>query len=214
MNYRVLGKTGLRVSALGFGCMRLPMKDDKIDDALAFPILHKAVENGVTYFDSAVFYCNADSQRAIGDALQGFRDRIVLSTKNSEFRNLDTWWKNLEDSLRLMRTDHIDLYHFHGLTWEKYESSLLKGGFLEAMLKARDQGMVRHIAYSCHDTPENNIRLAETGHFESCLLQYNLLNRSNAPVVERLSELGMGVTIMGPVGGGGVAEHSGKIPTS
>lgn len=210
MNYRVLGRTGLSVSVLGFGCMRLPLAGQKVDDRLAIPLLRKAVEQGINYFDSAVFYCFDDSQRAVGDALHDLRDRIILSTKNDEYRSLDAWRKNLETSLRLMRTDYLDVYHFHGLSWDKYNEVLLGKGFLEAMFEARDQGLVRHIAYSCHDTPENNIRLAETGHFESCLMQYSLLDRKNEPVINRLSELGVGVAIMGPVAGGRLAGVQGS----
>ena len=83
MQYTVLGRTGIRVSRLGFGCMRLPMRGPtEVDRELALPLLGRAVELGVTYFDTAVGYCGSDSQRVLGEAMQGIRDRVVLSTKN------------------------------------------------------------------------------------------------------------------------------------
>ena len=207
MNYRILGRTGLKVSVLGFGCMRLPLKGDGVDDELAIPLLRRAVELGINYFDSAVFYCGGDSQRAMGDALHDLRDKIFLATKNNYYSDADGWWRNLETSLRLMRTDHLDVYHFHGMSWERYLNAVKPHGLIDAMLKARDQGMIRHLAYSCHDTAENSIKIAEEGAFESCLMQYSLLDRKNEPAIARLNELGMGVAVMGPVAGGRLANQ-------
>jgi aryl-alcohol dehydrogenase-like predicted oxidoreductase len=103
MQYTTLGKTGLKVSRLGFGAMRLPMigeDDDKtIDREKAIPMIHTAFEAGVTYIDTAVGYCNKDSQRVVGEALKGWRDKIVVSTKNHYFGEEEKeWWQNLEDS--------------------------------------------------------------------------------------------------------------------
>ncbi|RPI61090.1 MAG: aldo/keto reductase, partial [Planctomycetaceae bacterium] len=119
MIYRQLGKTGLKVSQLGFGAMRLPMigegKTARVNDELAVPLIRRAFEAGVNYIDSAVFYCNADSQRAVGVALKGWRDKIVVSTKNSyKDKDESAWWKNLEDSLRLLDVQCIDVYNLHG----------------------------------------------------------------------------------------------------
>lgn len=205
MNYRTLGKTGIEVSALGFGCMRLPMDGDKVDDSKAIPMLRKAVEMGVTYFDSAVGYCSRDSQRAVGDALHDLRDKVVLSTKNpvKKMEDADEWWGNLEESLTKLRTDYIDIYNVHGLSWAAFESGFApKGGLLECLLKAREQGMIRHLCFSTHDAPEGIIKLADLDIFESVTLQYNLLNRVNEPAIRHLKKKGIGVVVMGPVGGG------------
>ena len=211
MNLRTLGRTGLRVSALGFGCMRLPMDGPKVDDRRAIPLLRRAVELGVTYFDTAVGYCQGDSQRALGDALHDLRGRIVLSTKNPEKdpSEADAWWKNLETSLRLLRTDHVDVYHSHGLSWAAFTKGLQgKGGLLEAWLKAREQGLIRHIAFSSHDAAQNIMKLADEGVFESVTLQYNLLNREHESAIAYLKEKNMGVVVMGPVGGGRLANQT------
>jgi len=88
MKYRTLGRTGLSVSQLGFGTMRLPMQDVngelRVNRELAIPLLQNAFQNGVTYIDSAVNYCNEDSQCAVGEALKGWRQSVVVSTAFSK----------------------------------------------------------------------------------------------------------------------------------
>ena len=149
MQYTTHGKTGLKVSRLGFGCMRFPMKSaNEIDRELSIPLLHRAVELGVTYFDTAVGYCGGDSQRVLGEAMEKIRDKVIISTKNHHYdrNDKDGWWKNLNDSLERLRTDHIDVYNFHGLNYERYQSGLEgEDGLYREVLKAKEQGMVRHI---------------------------------------------------------------------
>ncbi|MCX7017201.1 MAG: aldo/keto reductase [Candidatus Sumerlaeota bacterium] len=211
MNYRMLGRTGLRVSALGFGCMRLPMAGGNVDDRRAIPLLQRAVELGVTYFDTAVGYCSEDSQRALGDAMRGARGRVVLSTKNPEKspRNLGEWRRNLERSLQLLRTDWIDVYNVHGLSWDAYQLGFCgPDGLQNALFQARAEGLIRHLCFSTHDTPAGIIKLAEEGLFESVTLQYNLLSRANEPAIAYLKERGLGVVVMGPVAGGRLANQT------
>ncbi|MCH7908985.1 MAG: aldo/keto reductase [Candidatus Hydrogenedentes bacterium] len=215
MQYTTLGKTGLKVSRLGFGCMRLPMKEGRIVRELAIPMLHRAKELGVNYFDTAVGYCNQDSQRCLGEALEGMRDQVIVSTKNGHYNKKDErgWWKNLEDSLERLRTDYIDIYNFHGLRWQAYADHVQgPGGQLEWMLRAKEQGMIRHICCSFHDTAENLKKLASTGHFDSVTLQYNILDQSNESAFEHVvKKCGMGITVMGPVGGGRLGGESDEI---
>jgi len=126
MIYRQLGKTGLRVSQLGFGAMRLPMvgkgKTASVDRDKAIPMMHHAFANGVNYIDTAVGYCNQDSQRAVGEALQGWRDKVIVSTKNPYYgEDEKSWWQNLENSLEWLQTDFIDIYNHHGINWQRYK---------------------------------------------------------------------------------------------
>ncbi|HCE43052.1 MAG TPA: aldo/keto reductase [Lentisphaeria bacterium] len=206
MIYRKLGRTGLSASILGFGAMRLPMKGEgdaqKVDRELAIPMIHRAFNSGVNYIDTAVGYCNSDSQRTVGEALKGWREKIILSTKNPCYE-LDekAWWKNLEDSLERLQVQHIDIYNHHGINWkswtEKVEPFLSK-----LMMKAKDQKLIRHICFSFHDSNENLKKLIETGYPDVITLQYNLLDRSNEEGIALAHEKGMGVVVMGPVGGG------------
>ena len=85
MQYTQLGKTNLRVSRLGFGGMRFPMKGSKVDRDLAIPLLRRGVELGINYFDTAVGYCNHDSQCVLGEALEDIRDNVIIATKNPHY---------------------------------------------------------------------------------------------------------------------------------
>ncbi|MBN2582747.1 MAG: aldo/keto reductase [Planctomycetes bacterium] len=222
MNYRTLGRTGLRVSALGFGAMRLPMTDDEqqVDRKLALPMFRRAFEGGVNYVDSAVGYCNQDSQRTVGEALAEWfadghpRDSIVVSTKNPHYdkADRDKWWKNLEDSLERLKVDYIDCYHHHFLQWKSFDEHVQgPGGHYEQMLKAKEQGLIRHIGFSFHDTPENFIKIIDSGLFEFTTCQYNLLDRKNEAAIAHARKKGMGVIIMGPVAGGRLSVTAGPM---
>ena len=206
MLYRSLGKTGLQVSQLGFGAMRLPMTgaDDaaRVDRTLAIPMIHRAFEAGVNYIDTAVMYCNNDSEAAVGEALAGWRERIVVSTKNPYFgEDEKTWWSHLENSLRRLRVDAIDLYHNHGINWKSYTEAVEPriGGW---MRKAKEQGLIRHICVSFHDDNAALRRVVETGYADVITLQYNLLDRRLQDGLALAHERGIGVVVMGPVGGG------------
>ena len=206
MIYRQLGKTGLEVSQLGFGAMRLPMKGEgkeaKVDRDLAVPMIHRAFEAGVNYIDSAVGYCNSDSQRAVGDALKGWRDKIIVSTKNHDYgEDESVWWKNLEDSLERLQVDTIDIYNHHGIRWEAYVEKV-EPRVSKWMMKARDQGLIRHICTSFHDSNESLIKLVDSGYPEVITLQYNLLDRQLEEGIAHAHANGIGIVVMGPVGGG------------
>lgn len=222
MQYRKLGKTGLRVSQLGFGAMRLPMSGEgeaaRIDRERAIPLIHRAFAAGVNYIDSAVMYCNGDSQRAVGEALRAWQpapgsERIVVSTKNHySGENEAEWWRNLEDSLERLGVPAIDVYHHHGVNWKQWQEALAPR-VSKWMLKARDQGLVRHVACSFHDTPEALLQLIDTGYPEVLTVQYNLLDRRLEEGIARAHAAGIGVVVMGPVAGGRLGEPSEVLAT-
>ena len=215
MQYTTLGKrTGLKVSVLGFGAMRLPMKGQEVDRDKSTPMIHRAFELGVNYIDSAVFYCNGDSQTAVGEALKGWRDKVVVSTKNHSYgrKDYDAWRRNFEDSLRKLDVEYIDLYCLHGLGWDRFRENVDgKGGSYEWMAKARDEGLIRHICFSFHDKPEALEKLARTGMFDVVTCQYNLLDRANEKAMKVAAQQGMGVVVMGPVGGGRLGAPSNQL---
>ena len=209
MWYAVFGKTGAKVSRLGFGAMRLPIAKDAagriagIDEAAE--IVRHGIDRGINYIDSALLYCEGESETAVGRALKGLpRDRIYLSTKNP-MKNAcgDCWRLRLELSLRKLDTGYIDFYHFWGLSWKVFtERASGDGGPRAAARKAKDEGLIRHVSFSCHDTPENVHKLVDSGEFESMLVQYNLLDRRYAECLQHAHEAGLGTAVMGPVGGG------------
>jgi predicted aldo/keto reductase-like oxidoreductase len=208
MQYREFGKTGARISALGFGAMRLPYKvvDGKnvYDVEEGIKVIHHAFELGVNYIDSAPYYCDNQSEIIIGKALKGWRDKVYVSTKNSiEDSSGDRFRKMLEESLKKMDIDYIDFYHMWGIDWKTYEETIaVKDGPMDAAIRAKEEGLIKHISFSFHDEPENMIKLIDTGNFESVLCQYNLLDRANEDAIAYAHEKGLGVVIMGPVAGG------------
>ena len=212
MRYRTLGRTGLRVSQLGFGAMRLPMagagQEARVNRELAIPMIHRAFEAGVNYIDSAVGYCNQDSQRAVGEALVGWRDKVVVSTKNHYYGpDEKEWWTNLENSLQRLGVSFIDIYNHHGLRWKTYTQDI-EPRVAGWMRKAKDQGLIKHICCSFHDNNEALRNLVDTGYVDSITLQYNLLDRQLEDGIAAAHAKGLGIVVMGPVGGGRLGADS------
>lgn len=217
MQYREFGNTGVKLSTLGFGAMRLPQKE--VDGKTVYDyeeskrIIVKAYEEGVNYFDTAPYYCNKESEIILGQAIKGFRDKIYLSSKNPiEDASGENWRKRLETSLKNLETDYIDFYHMWGISWETYETKInVPNGPLEAALKAKEEGLIKHLSFSFHDKAENLFKIIDTGVFESMLVQYNFLDRSNEEAIKYAKEKGLGVVIMGPIGGGRLGAPSDVI---
>ena len=210
MQYTEFGKTGIQVSRLGFGCMRFPSRevDGKkvFDEEESIRMMHRAMEVGVNYFDTAPGYCEKQSEIIVGKALKGRRDKVYLSTKYpSEEASGDDLERKLETSLKKLDTDYIDFYHMWGISLKTFVERLdTPDGPMARARKLRDAGVIRHISFSFHDAPENMIEIIRRGEgvFASVLCQYNLLDRANEDAIAYAHEQGLGVTIMGPVGGG------------
>ena len=208
MQYTEFGRTGIQVSRLGFGCMRFPSRevDGKkvFDEEESIRMMHRAMELGVNYFDTAPGYCEKQSEIIVGKALKGRRDKVYLSTKYpSEEASGDDLERKLETSLKKLDTDYIDFYHMWGISLKTFVERLdTPDGPMARARKLRDAGVIRHISFSFHDAPENMIEIIRRGEgvFASVLCQYNLLDRANEDAYAH--EQSLGVTIMGPVGGG------------
>jgi predicted aldo/keto reductase-like oxidoreductase len=210
MQYVEFGKTGIRVSRLGLGCMRLPSyeKDGKtvFDEEKGIALIKRAYELGINYFDTAPGYCDTLSEIIVGKALKGFREKVYLSTKNPiENASGDDYDKRLEKSLKKLDTGYIDFYHFWGISLDTFINKIcVPDGPLDRVKKWKAQGVVRHISFSFHDKPENLAEIIRRGEgvFESLLCQYNLLDRSNEAGMAFAHGQGLGIVVMGPVGGG------------
>ena len=169
MQYTPFGRTGLQVSRLGFGAMRLPMVSvngkSVVDEDQAISMIHRAFEMGVNYIDTAFFYCDGLSEITVGKALKGWRDKVILSTKypfDRPFR------ETLETQLKKLDTDHIDFYHFHGIgdsffTHERHDEAV------NGALRAKEEGLIRHLSFSFHDKPQVMMKLIDVGIFSSVL---------------------------------------------
>ncbi len=216
MKYVPFGRTGVDVSILGFGAMRLPQREDKsCDYDVSVPQLRRGLDLGITYIDTAYVYINGTSEVAVGKAINGYdRAKLYLATKipvgKPEEATAEVWRAKLEECLRRFDTPYIDFMHFHGLTWAAFEGWVSKPGMaLEAARRAQSEGLIRHVSFSSHDNENNIVKLIDSGEFASMLVQYNFLDRHNAPAIARAGEKGMGVVIMGPVAGGRLAMPQG-----
>jgi len=209
MIYREFGNTGIKISALSFGTMRLPEVRDgdsfRVDDEVATPLIRKAYESGINYFDTAWGYCHYDCQRAVGKAIAPFRDKVYLSTKLPLWNLEDPqdFWKYLMTALERLDTGYIDFYHFHALNKDLWKK-VLDLNLLSKMERAKSMGLIRHMSFSFHDDPEVMKTIADSGMFETLLCQYNLIDRTNEKSMAYVREKGMGIAVMGPLGGGNI----------
>jgi predicted aldo/keto reductase-like oxidoreductase len=196
MRYISLGKTNLRVSEFGFG--GIPIIRLGIDEAVA--VLRRAYDKGVTFYDTANAYLGSEDK--IGRAFAGRRDKIVLATKTMK-RDAAGAAEHIDTSLRLLRTDHIDLYQLHQVSQEKdWQAIAGPGGALEAVLKAKQQGKIGHIGLTSHSLPMAN-RLIKTGLFETIQFPFSFVEPAAADELHVTARsLGLGILAMKPFGGG------------
>ena len=210
MNYRTLGKTGFKVSVLGFGCMRLPTlnpNEPKIDRKKAIPLIRKGIDNGITYIDTAYPYHGGESETVVGLALKdGYREKVVLVTKapvwHKDYTKAEDFEKYLEEQLTKLDVDYIDIYLLHGLNKKLFDEKVLEFKLIERAMKAKKEGKIKHLGFSFHDKPEVLKEIIDTGAFEVVLVQYNIVDQVNKEMIAYAKEKGLGVAIMGPVGGG------------
>ncbi len=212
MQYREYGNTGKMISALGFGAMRLPKDDD-----YAVAIIHRYLDLGGNLIDTARAY--GESEKLVGRAIQGRRDDVYVSTKNHSLSRWghkpELWERYLEESLENLGVDRIDFYHMHDIAWEGFMEVFTKpGGPVEMVRQAQEEGVIGHLCFSSHDSPENIIKLIDEDIFDGMIVQYNLLTASPEWMRERhggalyeeaiahATERGMGVQVMGPLAGG------------
>jgi hypothetical protein len=180
--------------------MRLEKKE-------AVALLHYAYEHGVTLFDTANAY--ADSEEKVGEAFHGMRDKVVIATKTAK-RDAAGAMEHLELSLRKLRTDYIDVYQLHQVSKEsEWEEITGPNGAMEAILKARDEGKVRHIGFTSHNL-NVAIKIAKTGQFATVQFPFNFIESDPEKELFPLArEIGMGILAMKPFGGG--ALDDGKL---
>lgn len=209
MQYRPYGKTGVMVSALGYGAMRLPSDDEE-----AVACMVRGLELGINYIDTAHGYNDGWSEKMVGRAAKQFgRDRVYLATKNPMHdETKEGWLRRLEESLSRLDTDYVDFYKvIHGLGWDSWLKFSQPGGQFEALQECMDQKIVRYPVFSCHDSPENLIKLIDLGVFAGFLIQYNLLDRHYEEAIAHAYQCGLGVEVMGPVGGGRLGMASERL---
>jgi len=205
MERRKLGKTGIELPAVGFGCMRLTgITQDEATAAVG-----RAGELGIDYFETSRGY--GDSEIKLGTALEGLREKAIVSTKSSK-RDGPSMRRDLEESLERLRTDYLDLYNMWFVNdMENFRALMKKGGALDEAKKARDEGLVRHIGITGHAKNDEMIEFCRTNEFVAITVYYNAHDVKVEPIVAEAAGLDMGVIAMGPLKAGFLASPSAKF---
>ena len=196
MEYTNLGNTGLKVSRLGFG--GIPIQRITQEEATA--LIRKLPEYGVNYIDTARGY--TVSEEYLGIAMEGIRDKFVLATK-SMARTREAMEKDIETSLKNLRTDHIDLYQVHNAPPAQMKIVTGEGGALEALLEAKAAGKIGHIGITAHEIGTFEMAL-EMDWVETIMFPYNFVELQAADLIRKCAEKGKGFICMKPLAGGAI----------
>jgi len=187
MPTRNLGRTGHQVRLFSLGGQAAIEKADNYD--VAVPIIERALDLGVNYIDTAAFYGRGWSQRHLGAVMKRRRTDVFLATKTHD-RTRDGSLLLLDESLRLLETDHLDLWQIHNLSrMEQVEQIFGKGGAMEALTRARDQKIVRHVGVTGHADPAVLIEAIRRFEFDTILLALNAADPHHRPFTEKLLPL-------------------------
>ncbi|MBE6489945.1 MAG: aldo/keto reductase [Methanobrevibacter sp.] len=212
MQNRLIKKTGDEISPLGFGAMRLPLKNGKIDRELAKKQIYHAIDNGINFIDTAYLY--GDSETFLGEVLQGeYKDKVKLCTKlpSINVRKYEDMENILDEQLKRLQRDSIDYYLIHAVDL-KTINRLLKRDLLEFINKAKREGKIKHVGFSYHGPKEEFEIIVDGYDWDVVMVQYNYFDenvQAGMEGIEYAASKGMGVFVMEPLKGGILA---GKMP--
>lgn len=208
---------GKKLSALGMGCMRLPVTDEKnssIDKSATREMIDYAIKNGVNYFDTAWGYHDGESENIVGEILSEYpRDSFYIATKfpGYDVSNMTKVEEIFEEQLKKCRVDYFDFYMFHNVCESNIEEYLDRQyGIYDYLMKQKENGRIRHLGFSTHGTLDTMKRFIDAygKDMEFCQIQLNWIDwkMQNAKAkVEMLKEQGIPVWVMEPVRGGKLA---------
>jgi predicted aldo/keto reductase-like oxidoreductase len=208
---RPLGKTGVNVSIICLGGWHIGSVKDQQE---AIKIMHTALDDGLTFFDNAWDYHDGGSEEIMGKALamDGKRQKCFLMTKNCA-RDAKTTRQHLEDSLRRLRTDHIDLMQFHEINYDNDPDWIIERGALAELLKAQKAGKVRFIGFTGHKDPHIHLEMLKRHQWDTVQMPINICDyhyRSfQRLVVPEANKRGVAPIGMKSLGGGG--DHKGRF---
>ena len=210
-----LGKTGIEVSALGLGGFHLGVPKEARE---AEQIVNTAIDAGVNFFDNAWEYHKGESEMRLGKALKGKRDQVILMTKVcTHGRSKAVAMGMLEDSLRRLQTDHLDIWQIHEVVYDNDpELIFAPGGAAEALLEAKKQGKVRFVGFTGHKDPAIHLKMLEHDFpFDTVQMPLNCFDASfrsfEKRVLPEATKRGIAVLGMKSLGGGGEMVTSGAI---
>ena len=198
MEYRILGKTGLKISRLGFG--GIPIQ--RIDEEGTRTLMHRLMEEGINYIDTARGY--TVSEQYLGYGLEGIREHFILATK-SMARTKEAMAKDIDISLKNLRTDYIDLYQVHNATPEQIDQVCAPGGALEALLEAKAAGKIGHIGLTAHSL-ESFKKALELDWVETFMFPYNIVETQAEKLIAQCAKKNIGFIVMKPLAGGAIED--------
>ena len=198
MQYVTLGRTGLKISRLGFG--GIPIQ--RVSAAEAGPLLDAVLSAGINYIDTARGY--TVSEELIGQAIEGRRDQFVLATK-SMARDREAMEADIQTSLANLRTDHIDLYQVHNPTVAQLEQVCAPGGALEALREAQGAGKIGHLGVTAHSL-EVFERALELDWVETVMFPYNIVETQGEALIKKAQAKNIGFIAMKPLAGGAIED--------
>ena len=198
MEYRILGKTGLKISRMGFG--GIPIQ--RIDAEGTKALMHKLMEAGVNFIDTARGY--TVSEEYLGYALEGIRDKFVLATK-SMAQTREAMAADIETSLKNLRTDDIDRDQIHEPSAAAYETITAPGGALEALMEAKAAGKIGHIGLTTHSADLMK-KVMQEDWVETLMFPYNIVETQAEELIARCGEKNIGFIDMKPLAGGAIED--------
>ena len=213
MQYRLIKKTGDELSSLGFGAMRLPLKNGKIDRKKASELIYHAIDNGVNFIDTAYLY--GDSEKFLGEILtEEYRKKVKICTKLPaiNIRKYEDMEKTLDEQLARLQCECIDYYLIHSVDL-KVINRLIKKDLLKFIKKAKDEGKIKHIGFSYHGVKDEFEELIDIFDWDVVMVQYNYFDdniQASVEGIEYAASKGMGIFVMEPLKGGILA---GKMPS-
>ena len=198
MEYRVLGKTGLKISRLGFG--GIPIQ--RIDAEGTKVLMRQMLDAGINYIDTARGY--TVSEEYLGYALDGIREHFIIATKSMS-RTREAMAADIDISLKNLRTDYIDLYQVHNATPEQVEQVMAPGGALEALLEAKAAGKIGHIGLTAHSLDTFKMAL-DLDWVETFMFPYNIVETQAEKLIAECAKRNIGFIVMKPLAGGAIED--------
>ena len=198
MEYRILGKTGLKISRLGFG--GIPIQ--KLGGEATGKLMHKLMDAGVNFIDTARGYTT--SEENLGCGLEGIREHFVIATKSMS-RDKESMARDIDTSLKMLRTDYIDVYQVHNATPEQLEQVIAPGGALEALLEAKASGKIGHIGLTAHSLDPFKMAL-DMDWVETFMFPYNIVENQGESLIRKCAQKNIGFIVMKPLAGGAIED--------
>lgn len=211
MPYRILGKTGLKVSLIGVGGAHIGNR--RITDSDSISLMRKAIDLGINFFDNAWHYNDGRSEELMGKALQdGYRDRVYLMTKHHG-RDPETAQEHLETSLRRLQTDYIDVWQFHEIMTLEEVEKIHSSGVLDFVVKMKEQGKVGHIGFTGHAHPAVHKAMLERDFdWETVQMPVNVLDHHylsfSREIIPMLRERNIGIIGMKSASSGRIVNEN------